>query len=327
MPDKSSRQTAWRAFCVDKKMTDSSIKLSLSTRWNAGRHSDGFAMIDEILSMGFRSVELGYDLRRDLVEGVRASIDSGTVRATSVHNFCPVPTAAPAGHPELFTLADKDPRVRAQAVRYTSETIRFAAEVGAKVVVLHAGNVAMKRITPKLFGLCEEGKKDSKQYEKLLMKLLAKREKRAPKQLAYLMEGLEKILPVLEENNITLGIENLPSWEGIPTELEMETILKRFDSPLLGYWHDMGHGEVRENIGLSSHLNWLQRLSPSLVGMHVHDVMPPAGDHLMPPKGEIDFSRFSTYAHGNIPLVLEPSPHVPKDELQSGAELLQEVWQ
>lgn len=284
-------------------------------------------MIEEILSMGFRRVELGYDLRRDLIEGVEATLRSNAVKVTSVHNFCPVPTAAPAGHPELFTLSHHDQRVRDQAVRHTITTIRFAAEVGARVVVMHSGNVSMRRITPKLFTLAEHGKQETRQYEHLLMKLLTKREKKVAPHLEHLYRGLEKLLPVLEETNIRLGIENLPTWEAIPTETEMEAIMQHFDSPYIGYWHDMGHGQVRENVGLTNHLNWLERLSPHLAGMHVHDVVPPAGDHVMPPRGEIDFERFRPYARKNIPLVMEPSPYISKEDVKQGFDLLNKIWQ
>lgn len=303
------------------------MELALSTRWNAGRHRDGTEMVEEILSLGLERVELGYDLRRDLIEGVRHAVETGMVGVTSVHNFCPVPTAAPAGHPELFTLAHRDARVREQALRHTRETIRFAAEVGASVVVLHCGNVAMKRMTPKLFALAEQGRQDVKRYDKLVMKMLAKREKKAPRQIAYLREGLEELLSSLEEYNIKLGLENLPTWESIPTEMEMESLLNQIDSPHLGYWHDMGHGQVRENAGLSNHFNWLERLSPKLVGMHIHDVVPPAGDHVMPPKGNIDFKRFKPYSRKNIPLVLEPSPYIGIEDLRRGIEVLEDAWQ
>lgn len=307
-------------------MGSDSVELALSTRWNAGRHRDGEAMIAEILDLGFARVELGYDLRRDLIEGVRRSIDAGAVTVGSVHNFCPVPTAAPAGHPELFSLASRDPRVREQAVRHTTNTIQFAAEMGARVVVMHAGNVSMSRITPKLCTLAEAGQRDSEHYQKLLVKLLAKREKKVGKHLDLLYQGLEKLLPVLEENDVRLGIENLPTWEAIPTEIEMEQIALRFDSRYIGCWHDMGHAQIRENIGLSNHLRWIERLKPHLLGMHVHDVVAPAADHVMPPQGNINFEQFRPYAQMHIPLVVEPTPKTPAKELKRASDYLNEVW-
>ncbi len=302
------------------------MHFSLSTRWNAGRHKCGEEMLNEIRDLGFTRVELGYDLRRDLVEGVLRQLEAGNISVATVHNFCPVPTIAPQGHPELFTLAHVDRRVQAAAVRYTSETIRFAAEIGAKTVVMHAGNVRMKRMTSKLVALAEGGLSSSKLFQKTKMKLLAKREKKSEAYISKLRDGLKQLQPLLRECGVKLGIEIMPTWEAVPTESEIEKLLQVMDDDMIGYWHDMGHAQIRENLGLSNHYRWLERLSPYLLGMHVHDVAPPARDHIMPPNGEIDFSLFQDFAENDIPLVIEPSPRTPRDEVQKGAEYLRKTW-
>ena len=230
---------------------------ALTTRWNAGRHARGEDMIEEILDMGFTHVELGYDTRIDLVPGVRHMIEQGAVQVNSVHNFCPVPMGAPRGHPEIFTFASADRRVRELAVTHTAQTIRFAAEIGARVVVTHCGNIDMPRYTEQLVALAEANEQYSPRYEKLKLKLQVTRDKKARKQLPYLYEALEQLLPVLQENNIRLAMENLPTWEAVPTEVELETLLQHMQTPHVGYWHDMGHGQIRENVGLINHERWL----------------------------------------------------------------------
>ena len=107
------------------------IPLAISTRWNAGRHRSGEAMIEEILDLGLGLVELGYDLRAELIPGVKTLVASGAVRVGSLHNFCPVPVGAPRPHPELYTPASPDRREREFAVIHISRTLRFAAEMGA----------------------------------------------------------------------------------------------------------------------------------------------------------------------------------------------------
>ncbi len=302
------------------------MQLSLSTRWNAGRHKFGEEMLDEIIDLGFSRVELGYDLRRDLVEGVFRKLEARKISVATVHNFCPVPTIAPQGHPELFTLAHGDMRVREAAVRYTSETIRFASQIGAQTVVMHAGNVSMKRMTSKLVALAEGGLHDSRLFHKTKIKLLAKREKKASGYIARLRDGLKQLQPLLEECGVKLGIEIMPTWEAVPTESEILQLLQELQNDMIGYWHDMGHAQIRENLGLSNHYRWLERLSPYLLGMHVHDVVAPARDHIMPPNGGIDFSLFKDFTEKNIPLVIEPSPRTPPHEIRMGAEYLRETW-
>ena len=299
---------------------------ALTTRWNAGRHTDGEAMIEEILEMGFDRVELGYDLRMDLVPGVQSMVKQKAVHVDTLHNFCPLPIGAPQASPEIFTLSDNDIRIRTRSVEYTARTIRFAAELGAKAIVVHAGNVKMKRLTNQLITLFQQGRHFSPAYDRLKLKLQITREKKVKRQLEYLYKGIEKLLPVLEENHIRLAFENLPSWEAIPTEIEMETLLNHFQSKHIGYWHDLGHGRVRENLGLINQERWMERLQPYLVGMHLHDVLPPAHDHLMPPQGEIDFAPIERFAKLDIYKVLEPASMIPREDIIFAKEFLQKTW-
>ena len=81
------------------------IPLAISTRWNAGRHASGEAMLEEVLALGLDRAELGYDLRAELIPGVKAMVAAKAIRIDSVHNFCPVPIGAPRPHPELYTPA------------------------------------------------------------------------------------------------------------------------------------------------------------------------------------------------------------------------------
>lgn len=302
------------------------VNIALTTRWNAHRHGTGEAMIEEILELGFTHLELGYDTRVDLVPGIRRMVDAKAVQVDSVHNYCPVPMVAHRGHPEIFTLGDKDRRTRQLAVNHTSETIRFAAEIGARVVVTHCGNIDMPRYTQQLVALCEQQGPFTAQYEKLKLKLQLKREKKSKKQIGYWYEGLAQLLPVLEQHQVILAMENLPTWEAIPTESEIETAVQYFQSPWLKYWHDMGHGQIRENLGLINVERWLDRLQPHLAGMHVHDVIAPAIDHVMPPRGNMDFSRYKRHADANIVLVVEPTTRTPPEDIREALTFLKETW-
>lgn len=299
---------------------------ALSTHWNAGRHAHGEALVEEILQLGFTHLELGYDLRLELVPGVQAMLKRGAVKVDSLHNFCPVPLGASRGHPELYTLASPDERERQSAIQHTSRTLRFAAEVGAKVVVTHAGNVDMPMVSPDLFELILAGEQGSPRFEKLKLKMQLTRDRKAPRQFDHLCRGLEQLMPVLEETRVKLAIENLPTWEAFPTEVEFEELMRRFGNRHLRYWHDLGHGQIRQNLGLINHERWLERLQPHLAGMHVHDVAPPATDHVMPPHGHIDFTRFQRFAASDIVRVIEPSSRTPAEEIVEALKFLKDCW-
>lgn len=301
--------------------------LSVSTRWNARRHSSGEEMIEEIIGLGLRHIELGYDLPGHLLEGVRKMAAAGTVTVTSIHAFCPVPPGAPYASPELFTLADPERSIRNLAISHLGDTINLAAEMAVPTIVVHAGNVEMRNLTHKLVDMSVEGQQFSEKYDRVKDKLLLERHRKAPRQIEYLYESLDKLLPVLQRANVTLALENLPSWEAIPTESEMERLLTHYQSPLIRYWHDTGHAQIRQNLGFIGHLVWLQKLQPYLAGMHVHDVIKPARDHLMPPAGTIDFKMFKPFAAMEIPAVLEAYPDIAPEDIMKGAKYLTELWQ
>jgi sugar phosphate isomerase/epimerase len=237
-----------------------------------------------------------------------------------------VPIGAPQGHPELFELASNDPRIRAAAVRHTVQTIEFAASVGAVTVVAHAGNVDMWNRTRKLVRLAENGMQFSRRYERIKLRLLARREKKAPRHLDALRRSLDELLPALDAAKVRVAFENLPSWEAIPTESEMEALLAQYDSPRFGYWHDIGHAQVRQNLGFTSQLHWLQKLRPRLFGLHIHDVAPPAWDHRMPPAGAVDFAALRPLVQDVPALVLEPVPGAPDEEVKEGCRHVEAAW-
>ena len=302
------------------------IPLSLSTRWNAGRHHAGEAMLEEILTLGLGAVELGYDLRAELIPGVKAMVASKAVRVDSVHNFCPVPVGAPRPHPEIYTPASPDRREREFAVVHISRTLRFAAEMGAKVVICHSGNVDLPRFSFDLVRLAERGGQFGEPYEALKLKAQVARDKKAPRQLEYLADSLQKLTPVVRETGVRLALENLPTWESIPSELEAEQLMRRFFDEGISLWWDIGHAQVRENLGFINASRWLRRLAPYLAGMHIHDVEPPGQDHLMPPRGKVDFQALSDVAKMDMVRVLEPAPETETEHIVRAIEHLRATW-
>ena len=302
------------------------MNISLSTRWNASRHSCGRAMLEEILALGFDTVELGYDLRRDLVPGVAELVKAGTVKVRSIHNFCPVPMGVSAGHPELYLLGSIQERVRETAVRETLRTAEFAAEMGATVVVVHAGRCDFRHLTPRLIDLAEDGQQFGATFDKVKTKLIVKREKRTARLLPCVKRSLDEILPSLEKLGVAIALENLPSWEAIPNESEMLKLAEAYNSPSLGYWHDIGHAQIRENLGFISQRRWLEKLAPYLKGVHVHDVQPPARDHVMPPRGEVDFGGLGPLLPDDAVRVFEPTPGTPEEDLVEARQFIEKAW-
>jgi len=272
-------------------------------------------------------VELGYDLRAELIPGVQAMIASGAVRADSVHNFCPVPVGAPRPHPELYTPASPDRREREYAVTHISKTLRFAAEMGASVVVCHSGNVDMNSYSFDLLRMAARNEQFTQAFETLKLKAQIQRDKKAPRQIDWLCQSLDALLPVMEETGVQLALENLPTWEAIPSELEGERLMQRYAGSKLRLWWDIGHAQIRENLGFINAFRWLRRLAPHIAGFHIHDVAPPGQDHIMPPRGQVDFPALANLLRTDRVRVLEPAPDTAPDQIVRAVDFLRETCQ
>jgi len=303
------------------------MDIYLSTNWNSRRHATGEAIVDEILSLGVAGVELGYHMGEPQVEGVRRRVASDALRVSSLHAYCPFPAGVPNGHPELYLIASPDDDERAMAIMFLQRTLNLASEVGARAVVSHAGRIDLSPSANELIAAIEDDGLNGPRYQKLLKRNQRRRARRIGKYLDALRRSLDTLLPRFSAAHVTLGLENLPAWESVPTEEEMLELVKAYAGSALSYWHDLGHGQVRANMGwINDHRAWAERLLPHTIGLHIHDVHPPAHDHLVPGAGKLPFEQFSWYGSSPVLKVLEPAPGTPVSEIQAGLSHLRKMW-
>lgn len=308
------------------------MRIALSTNWCARRHETGEAMVDEIISLGFDALELGYHTTEELACGVRRRVAEHAVTVDSVHAYCPVPVGAPHGYPELYLLASQDEDERAMATILVGRTLTFAESLGAHALVLHAGRIFLRAFLSELSTrtlvdvLEEEGSPEGPRYQRLLAKALRRRSRKARAFFDGFCLSLETLLPKFEKAGVTLCLENLPSIEAFPDEGEMMLLKRRFNTPALAYWHDLGHGQVRENMGWTRHEETAQTLLPVTRGIHIHDATPLMNDHLPPGKGVIDFRAFAFYGADAVIKVFEPAEGVPPAEVKESLAFVRSAW-
>jgi sugar phosphate isomerase/epimerase len=289
--------------------------LSFSTCWNSGRNTDGAAMIQEILDLGFENVELGHGIRLPLVEGILKIWEAGKVKITSLHNFCPLPPEIPRASPDCYQLSSHLDGERERAVRHSFKTIDFAKRLGAKFVVMHLGSVQIGEYTDRLVRLAEEGQHLTKPFVELKLEAVRKREANQEKPFVRMLEGLRRVVDYAAERGIRLGIESRHSFEEMPSEREMINVLSRFDPKVVGYWHDFGHVQVKHNLGFLDHFEWLQRAAPHLIGCHLHDTKWPGRDHLAPFTGDVPYDRLLPLLPKDTLFVFEMSPRRTREEI------------
>ena len=279
------------------------MRLSLSTNWcNRGGNCSGEEIVESALSLGIGEIELGYNTTDSQVPGLKRR--RGEIVVGSVHAFAPVPISAPSGCPELYQLASFDPAARTLALLHVLKNIEFAAEMGARTLVLHAGRVSA----------CSLFRRRS----------AAMRTRRGRKMLDVLKGEIGRIVPVLEESGVALALENMPYIEGFPNLAELKNLTEEFKGAPVKGWLDTGHYH------LGSLQGWekmpLDECDGLFAGMHINDVVD-GDDHLAPGEGNVDFKSISSLARRVGHLVLEPSPAVSRERLEQGIKHIKEVWQ
>ncbi len=289
--------------------------ISCSTCWNSARHTDGAAMIQEILDLGFDTVELGHGTRLPLVEGIIKMWEAGKVKISSLHNFCPLPPEIPRASPDCYQLTSHLDGERERALRHSFKTIDFAKKLGAQFVVMHLGSVAVGEYTNRLVRMAEVGMHMTSDFVRLRAEGVKKREASWERPYQRMLVGLRKIYDYAAERGIRLGIESRHSFEEMPSEREMVNVLAQFDAPTAGYWHDFGHVQVKHNLGFLDHFEWLQKVAPRLIGCHLHDTKWPGRDHMAPFTGDVEYDKLMPLIPKGMLFVFEMSPRRTAEEI------------
>ncbi len=291
--------------------------LSFSTCWNSSRHTAGDEMLREIKGeFDFELIELGHGIRISLMPGVQKMFEAGEVRFSSLHNFCPLPVEVMGASPDCYTFSSTSVAERQRAVKQTLQTIDFAARRGAPFVVLHLGKVPIKPVTEPLIALAKAGEMFSREYVRRKVEAVAKREAAAPGYLANVQECLKPIIEHAAAKNVRLGIEGRRGYEEIPSEREIPPLLDELDSPQVGYWHDIGHIQIKENLGFVDHEEWLRMIGPRALGCHVQDCIWPAQDHQPPFAGGAKLATLIPLLSPDCLFVWEMSPRKTAEEIR-----------
>jgi sugar phosphate isomerase/epimerase len=299
--------------------------IAFSTCWNSGRHTAGDAMLREIkVKLGFDLIELGHGIRMSLMPGIQKMLDAGEVRFSSLHNFCPLPVEVMVASPDCYRFSAAYSQERERAIKQTFQTIDFAKRFGAPFVVLHLGEVNMRPVTDSLIELAKTGEYLSRKYVRLKLKAVQRREKIALPYLHRVKDCLRRITDYAETKNVKLALEARRGYEEIPTERELPALLDGINSPNLGYWHDFGHAQIKENLAFLDHAEWLRTIGSRTFGCHVQDCIWPAQDHQPPFAGDIDLEKLVPLLPSNCLFVWEMSPDQTAEKIQRSIQVWKE---
>lgn len=305
------------------------MKICLSSCWNSHRHTDGYEMLEELMAFGVDAVELSHGVRVSLVPGIFRALDEGKVRVASVHNFCPLPTGVLAAAPNLYEPTARTRDEQELWFRHTIKTIDFAHRVGADLMVIHSGSARFLWGHPEKRRAAAEskmeggGEAEKKAYDQALEKGLRRIRKKQKPYFERLVQNFQRILPFAQEKGVRIAIENREAFTELPLDEDMGKLLETLGEPgVYGYWHDTGHAQLKERMGLRVHREALEEHRPRQFGFHLHDVSEEGSDHCPLGSGVIDWSMVSSFFRPDDLLVLEMSPRVRSEEIRRSLEFL-----
>ncbi len=290
-------------------------------------------MLQEAADLGFRQVELSHGIRIPLVPGILRAVEAGVVEITSVHNFCPLPTGVERAAPNFYQPSAADRKEWDQWVRHTRRTIDFAAQVRAQVVVCHLGSVEFSWFNPvpDLTRYLEQHPDAGRSpgnatYEALLKKSCARLRKRMPEFWDRVRAGIREVIGYAASKGVKLGFENRERFEELPVDADFPSFLGEWGGAAsVGYWHDTGHADIKEGMGLLQHEAHLTSVAPWILGFHLHDVDGEGKDHRPVGAGRIDFEMVSRFWRPEHLLTIELSPRVAVDDVIRSRERVESL--
>ena len=290
-------------------------------------------MIQEMAGLGFESIELSHGIRITLVPGILRAVEEGVVKVSSTHNFCPLPTGVMHAAPNIFEPSAREHREHDQWLRHTKRSIDFAAQVKSRVLVCHLGSVSFFWFNPArnvrryLHEHPDAGRTpDDQAYQTLLGKSLVKLRKRMGPFWEQTQASVREMFDYAKQKGVKLGFENREKFEELPLDADYFDFLAGLppDAPV-GYWHDTGHADIKEGMGLLQHREHLTKMAPRLIGWHLHDVNAGGDDHQGIGTGHIDFKMVSSFWRPEHLLTIELGPRATVEDVLASKKRVEEL--
>jgi len=292
--------------------------LSVSTSAIASRTDKAEEIVAWLNEVGACMVELN-GVKEGTYRELRSMLPRAGISVSSFHNFCPVPES---GGTLLFIA--EDPEERLSAVRATINTLKSAADLGARAVVCHLDCVPLQREV-EAFAAKLRAEGDSKEVRAARERLKKLRREKAAPYLDRVLWCLDRILEAATRLGVMVGIETRCGYHEIPSPEEIGLILEKFAGAPLGYWHDVGHAHHLEFLGLGRQEELLRRYRDAIIGVHLHDARGER-DHLTPGTGEVDLAAVLAYIPPEAIKTVEAAEMQDTASLRRGLEHLSNLF-
>jgi sugar phosphate isomerase/epimerase len=282
------------------------------------RFDDGAVFAAFAADAGFDGVEISHSTGE---EKIRAIAGSDHPAIGSVHQPAPYRTidGRPNAHLNLAALGEEERRL---GVEHTLDSIRLAAEVGARAVVVHLGHLPGSSTAWSADRAARRKLAAGEPFAETAQRALTARTRDAERALAAARCTIEELVAVAAPLGITLGLETRLNLAELPLPHELPQLVAGFRASEVGYWHDVGHAEVLGRLGYIHPFEWFEWAT--CVGAHVHDV---AGitDHRAPGSGDVDLGAHARALADLETITLEINQHQPEESVRMTIPLLRSL--
>jgi sugar phosphate isomerase/epimerase len=294
--------------------------IALSTIWAVGRFPSLPDFFDAGKALGVSRFELNHGVSSAMLDGLSLG---GIIQ--SVHEPCPADPSMEALKERDWLVSALDEENRRQGVVAVRRSIELAHELGSQVVVVHPGRVDIDpALETELRRLYKDGKAGQAELAEARERLATARAAQAPANLRSVRRSLLELAEVADRKGVRLGLETRYHLFEIPLPDELEELLGLGLGDVVGYWHDVGHAHVQEQLGFGTHEEWLRRFAGRMIGVHLHDVVG-IKDHYAAGLGQIDWDLVARYLPTAALRTCEFQPFNSPEEVASGLKWLAEL--
>ncbi len=295
--------------------------IGISTSWLSSKVDEPSQIIAQIAAVGAEAIELEYRISSLAYSKIVPLLEKYQMTVLSVHNFFPIPPMLNRGSGDAFLFTSDDKEERDLAVEYTKTTVQQASELEARVAILHLGGIPLKTDLDRLYEFYDQGQYESEEAILLKKHLTEERKDKARVYLDRVLLCLDRLLPLAEKLEVTIGIENRYHYHEIPSYHELGQIFKEFKGAPIAYWHDVGHAHNLESLGLGGDQGFLDTYAAEMAGIHLHDAKG-REDHFAPGSGDLEFSQIKPHLRPWTIKIIEVHSKVSSNQLSRSLKFL-----
>ncbi|MEP0765770.1 MAG: sugar phosphate isomerase/epimerase [Fimbriimonadia bacterium] len=299
--------------------------VAISTALNARHRGSAREVFEELKALGYEQFEVNVHFSEEMVEETERMVRAGEIEIVSVHNYCPVPPGIERTRSggDLFHFSAEEAEVRGQALKWTLRSIETAARLGARFLVGHWGIVPVEDGKEVQHAALERLRRGEPGVPEMVREAVERRQAMARPYVERALDTFSQLLPTAREHGVRLGVECRNYFHEIPSLEEVGEFLA-LDPAVIGYWHDIGHAEILEFLGVVPERSFAARWADRAIAVHVHDVKQGA-DHRPMGEGDIDFRAELSPFPASAPWVIEVHSGDAMTMRRMGEEL-RRIW-